>query len=97
MPAAWSLPVSSSLRYLLPVSKQCSLARILQVRTRLCGDSQLRNFATPAVSYKMFLYSHENFTKYFSKLQKNFPKALIEDPTDLAKKCKWIDYVFNNA
>jgi len=28
MPAAWSLPLSSTLRYLLPVSKQCSLAHL---------------------------------------------------------------------
>jgi len=47
---------------------------------------QLRNFATPAVSYKIFLYSHENFTKYFIKLQKHFPKALIEDRTELEKR-----------
>jgi hypothetical protein len=46
---------------------------------------QLRNFATPAVSYKMCLYSHDIIAKNFSKLQKHFPKALIEDRTDLAK------------
>jgi hypothetical protein len=48
-------------------------------------SKQLRNFATPAVSHKMFLYSHESFAKYFNRLQKHFLKTLIEDRTDLAK------------
>ena len=48
-------------------------------------SKQLRNFATPAVSYKMFLYSQENLAKYFSRLQKHFLKTLIEDRTDLGK------------
>jgi hypothetical protein len=52
-------------------------------------SKQLRNFATPAVSNKMFLYSHEDFTRYFSSLQKHFPKTLIEDRIYLAKV--WVD------
>jgi len=92
MPAAWSRPLSSSLRYLLPVSKQCSLAHTgsyfagpHEAMRRQQEPKQLRNFATPAVSYKMCLYSHDIIAKHFSKLQKHFPKALIEDRTDLAK------------
>lgn len=52
-------------------------------------SKQLRNFATPAVGYKMFLYGHENFAKYFIRLQKHFPKTFIEDHTDLTKV--WVD------